>query len=349
MVKKVFIAGGGTGGHFYPALSVAKFLDKNGYEICYFGTKNGIESEKDFLGKKYLFDIKGVRGKGILNKPSSIYKLLKTAFKIKKIIKKEKPLFSICFGGYTSVPLGIASWLSGIDLYIHEQNSIPSYSNILLSKFAKKIFITFEYTKKYFPEEKTHLTGLPIRKSLLKRLSLTKEEARKILNINAKEKVVLIFGGSQGAKKLNEICLKLAEKHKDVIFINIQGKSKLGNISKNIIAFDYFEDMGLLYKVSDLVICRAGASTVNEILTFGKYAIFIPYPYAASNHQYYNVKWLEEKNLCKVITEENISQIYKEFENLLNIDFSKFEDKIRELSITDAEKRIYKELKNENI
>ncbi len=344
MSKKVFISGGGTGGHFYPALSIANYLKEKGFEIYYFGTKHGIESKKEFPGEKYLFDIKGVRGKGLFYKPASVYKLLKTAFKIKKIIKKEKPLFSICFGGYTSVPLGLASWLSGTNLYIHEQNSIPSYSNILLSKFAKKIFITFEYTNIYFPKEKTYLTGLPIRDSLKERLSLTKKEARNILNIDENKKVVLIFGGSQGAKKLNEICLKLAEKHKDVIFINIQGKSKLENIPENVIKFDYFEDMGLLYKVSDFIICRAGASTVNEIISFGKYSVFVPYPYAASNHQYYNVEWLEEMGVCSIVTEENLNKIFEKFEKLLNIDFSKYEDKIKRLSIIDAEERIYKEI-----
>jgi UDP-N-acetylglucosamine--N-acetylmuramyl-(pentapeptide) pyrophosphoryl-undecaprenol N-acetylglucosamine transferase len=273
--KKVFIAGGGTGGHFYPALSVAQFLKEKGYEIFYFGTEKGIESKKEFSGEKFLFNIEGVRGKSFNKKIYSMYKLLNTAFKIKKILKKEKPEFSICFGGYTSIPLGIASKLSNTPLYIHEQNSIPSYSNILLSKFAKKIFITFEYSKKYFPEEKTVLTGLALRKQLKEKLDFPKEKAREILNIDKDKKVVLIFGGSQGAKRLNEICVKLAENYKNITFINISGKSSLEIKKENIINYDYFEDMGLLYRTSDLVICRAGASTVSEILTFSCTFIFL--------------------------------------------------------------------------
>jgi len=341
MNKKVFISGGGTGGHFYPALSTTIYLKEKGYEIYYFGTIHGIENKKNFTGKKFLYDIKGVRGKK--GKIISTFKLLKTAFKIRKIIKKEKPEFCICFGGYTSIPLGIASKLTGTPLFIHEQNSIPSYSNLILSKIAKKVFITFDYSKNYFPEEKTVKTGLPLRKELKEKINIHKSEARKSLNIKA-DKVILVFGGSQGAKRLNELSVKIAAKYPDLTVINVYGKNKIEKNLNNLIQFEYFEDMGLLYKASDIVISRAGSGTVNELLAFGKYAIYIPYPFAASDHQYFNVKWLEELGVSKVLKENQIDRFFNIFESVLKLDIENLKDKIQNLSILYAEEKMFKEI-----
>ncbi len=347
-MKKVFIAGGGTGGHFYPALSISEALHKKGFSIFYIGTKNGIEGKKDFpYGEKILFDTKGVRGKSLKGKVISTAKLLNTTLKVKKILKKEKPDFAICFGGYASLPLGLAAFLERVPLYIHEQNSVPSYTNKVLSYLAKKIFITFEYSKKYFPQEKTFLTGFPIRNSLKKRLSISKEEARRLLGIPQEKDVVLIFGGSQGAKKLTEIGESLAEKEKGIFFIIITGKnSSLNKKLPNIKSFEYFEDMGLLYKASDIVISRSGAGTVSELILFGKPAVFIPYPYAASNHQYFNVKWLEEKGLAYIVEEKNLNEkvLKEKIKDFFSKDLSLLEDRIKSFAIKNAEEIILKEI-----
>ncbi len=347
-MKKVFVAGGGTGGHFYPALSVSHALHEKGFSVFYIGTKNGIEGQKEFpFGEKILFDTKGVRGRNITGKFISIVKLLQTTLKVKKILKKEKPDFAICFGGYASLPLGLAAFLEGIPLYIHEQNSIPSYTNKVLSLLAKKIFITFDYSKRFFPEEKTFLTGLPVRKRLKEDLNLSKEEARDLLKLPKNKKIVLIFGGSQGAKKLTEIGEKVAEKEKDIFFIIITGKnSRLNKKLSNIKSFEYFEDMGLFYKASDLVISRAGAGTVSEILLFGKPSIFVPYLYAASNHQFFNAKWLEDKGLAYVIEEKFLNEkiLRKKIKEALLKDLSKLETEIKKYAMKDAEERILKEI-----
>ncbi|WP_457641777.1 undecaprenyldiphospho-muramoylpentapeptide beta-N-acetylglucosaminyltransferase [Persephonella sp.] len=350
MSKKVFIAGGGTGGHFYPAVAVAEALKEKGYKIIYFGAERGIEGKKDIsFGEKILFDIKGVRGKSLPAKIPSSIELLKTAFLIKKIIKKEKPEFSIAFGGYASFPLGIASILTGTKLYIHEQNSIPSYTNKLLSNFAKKIFITFEFSKKYFPENKTVLTGFPIRKQLKEDFNLSREEARSILGIEKDKKTVLIFGGSQGAKKLTEIGLSLSKKLKGIQFIIIGGKH-YKNIpdTDNIKFFRYYERMGVLYKATDIIVSRAGAGTVSEILFYGKPTVFVPYPYAASNHQYYNVKWLEEKELAFVIPDRNLTEkiLLEKLDKLFSLNLKQIEEKIRKYSIMDTIEKILKEINN---
>ncbi len=351
MGKKVFIAGGGTGGHFYPAVSVASFLKEKGYQVLYIGAEKGIEGKKDFpYGEKILFDIKGVRGKNLSEKIFSAYQLLKTTNKVKEMIKEEKPDFSICFGGYASFPLGLASVLEKVPLYIHEQNSIPSYTNKLLSFFARKIFITFEYSKQFFPEKKTVLSGFPLRKELKEKISLDENEARKKLGIPENKKNILVFGGSQGAKKLTELAEILAEKNPDIYLTVITGKnSKISKKRKNLISFDYFEDMGVLYKGSDLVIARAGAGTVSEILLFGKPAIFVPYPYAASNHQFFNVKWLKDLSLAEVFQEkelslEKINKTVKEFLNRNDIS-----DKIKKYAIYNAEEIILNEIEKEQV
>jgi UDP-N-acetylglucosamine--N-acetylmuramyl-(pentapeptide) pyrophosphoryl-undecaprenol N-acetylglucosamine transferase len=330
--KKVFISGGGTGGHYYPALAVSEKLKEEGFSIVYIGTKNGIEGKKGFpFGEKFLFEMGSLRGKSLFKTLKNFISLSKSTISTIKLMKKEKPNFAICFGGYTSVPVGISSFLLGVPLYIHEQNSIPSFTNIILGKFAKKIFITFINSKKYFKANKVIESGLPIRKKLKENLDLTKEEARKKLNIKEDKFVILIFGGSQGAKRLGELAVSLSKDLKEMEFVLITGKNfKIsGKIPENLKTIEYTEDMHNFYKAADLVISRAGAGTVYELMAFNKYSIYIPFPYAASNHQYWNVKWLKDLGLSDVIEEKDLNyhiiknkilELYENKEKLKKID-----------------------------
>ncbi len=307
----VFISGGGTGGHYYPALAVSEKLKEEGFNIIFIGTKTGIELKKEFpYGKKVLFEMGGLRGKSKIETLKNVVGLLKTTFKTIKIMKKEKPEFSICFGGYTSVPVGISSFLLRVPLYIHEQNSVPSFTNRILGKFAKRIFITFPKSKQFFKESKVIESGLPIRKKLKENLKMTQKEAREKLGILEDKFVVLIFGGSQGAKKLGELGVYLAKELKEIQFILLTGKNfKIDeNPFKNLKTVEYAEDMHIFYKAADLIISRAGAGTVYELMAFNKYSIYIPYSYAASNHQYWNVKWLKDLGLSDLVEEKELSE-----------------------------------------
>ncbi len=331
--KTVFISGGGTGGHYYPAVAVSEELKEEGFNIIFIGTKSGIEAKKDFpYGKKFLFNMGGLRGKSLITTVKNLKNLLKTTYKTLKLMKKEKPEFSICFGGYTSVPVGIASFLLRIPLYIHEQNSIPSFTNRVLGKFAKRIFITFPISEKYFNKSKVVETGLPIRKSLKENLDLPKNKARKKLGIENDKFVVLIFGGSQGARKLGELAVSLAKDLKEINFILLTGKNfKLEkNFYKNLKTVEYTEEMHIFYKSVDLVISRAGAGTVYELMAFNKYSIYIPFPYAASNHQYWNVKWLKDLNLSDLIEENDLN--YEKLKNKI-FELSKNKEKLNEISL----------------
>ena len=308
--KTVFVSGGGTGGHYYPAMAVSQKLQKENYNVIYIGTKNGIEAKKDFpYGEKILFEMGGLRGKSLIQTLKNFKNLIKSTLKTIKLMKKEKPQLSICFGGYTSVPLGISSFLLNVPLYIHEQNSIPSFTNRILGKFAKKIFITFPESKKYFKNSKIVESGLPIRESLKENLNLTKEEARKKLEIDKDKFVVLVFGGSQGARKLGELTVSLAKDLKEIYFILLTGKNfKTEEKLENLKTVEYTEEMHIFYKAADLVISRAGAGTVYELMAFNKYSIYVPFPYAASNHQYWNVKWLKDLGLSDLIEEKDLNQ-----------------------------------------
>ena len=347
--KKIFIAGGGTGGHFFPALAMAETFYRRGYEIHYFGTKNGIEAKVDFpFGKKYLYDIKGILGKSKAEKIKNALKLMLTVYKVAKVIRQEQPQFALIFGGYTSLPLGLASKMTGTSLYIHEQNSVPSSTNLLLKNVARKIFITFEYSYRFFPRNKTILTGLPLRSIVKQDKYLSKEIARRELDIPNDKTVILMFGGSQGAKKITEVGFELAKTRKDLYFILITGDNYKGEVYKgdNIKILNFTTRIGLLYKASDIVISRAGAGTVSEILYYGKPSIFVPYPYAIKNHQYYNVKWLADLGLAQIILDKdfNITTANNGINRYLSTNLDELSEKIQKLSIENSEMLIYESI-----
>lgn len=342
-MAKVFVSGGGTGGHFYPALAVSKKLREEGFDLVYIGTESGIEAKKEFVyGEKILFKMQGVRSRAALGKLSATLKLLKTALQVYALIKKEKPVFSLCFGGYTSLPLGIASFLSGTPLFIHEQNSIPSYTNIVLSKFAKKVFITFPYSSKYFPQHKLVLTGMPLREEIVE---YSKRSWQK-----PKVKNILVVGGSQGAKRLNQVAIQVATFFPDIMFTIIKGRHEIEEeVPPNVKVIDYADNIYQLYMDADLVISRAGSGVVNELLAFGKYAIYVPYPYAASNHQYYNVKFLEDLGLSKIILEEKLTAEYlkQTIEQALTLNLVDVSQRLKQLAKLDASDRIIKTILEE--
>jgi UDP-N-acetylglucosamine--N-acetylmuramyl-(pentapeptide) pyrophosphoryl-undecaprenol N-acetylglucosamine transferase len=350
-MKKVFMAGGGTGGHFFPAYALAEYFYNHGFDITFFGSKHGIEARLDFpFGDKILYDIGGVIGKGFKTKIKNLEKIFLTALKIKKYIERDKPDFIITFGGYASAPLGLASKLSKyrVPLYIHEQNSIPSKTNKVLSFFARKIFVSFEYTLDFFPKKKTILAGMPLRSVVKKDKYISKELARKLLGVPIEATIVLIMGGSQGAKKLNEVGLELARKRKDLFFILITGKNFYEIVPElNVKKFLFYERVGLLYRSADFIISRAGASTVHEVMYYGIPPIFVPYPYAVENHQYYNVKWLADLGLAQVILDKefNVKTASEALDNYLNHpNINELSKKLESYFINESESRIYDEI-----
>jgi UDP-N-acetylglucosamine--N-acetylmuramyl-(pentapeptide) pyrophosphoryl-undecaprenol N-acetylglucosamine transferase len=322
--KKVILAGGGTGGHIYPALAIASGLKKiyPDIQIIFIGTNRGLEKD---LVPKAGYSLKTIRVKGFRRKPSldtlsTIIQMFLGGLDSLRILKEEKPDLVIGTGGYVSGPVIFFASLLHIPAIIHEQNVNPGITNRLLSRFVKEIAISFPETAKYLPKSKTVLTGNPVRPEIE---DGDREKALKDFGLDAKKPVVLSFGGSQGAKRLNEAMA-------DVIFeikgnpsfqlIHVTGEKQYTyfmNLLENkgidlrysghIIIKPYIYEMQKAYAAADLVISRAGAISISEITLCGKPAILIPLPTSAGRHQDYNAGILKEKGAAKVLNDKELS------------------------------------------
>lgn len=325
---KFVIAGGGTGGHLFPGIALAKHIKKTlpESEIIFIGTEKGIENtvvEKEGFELK-LIDIAGIKGKGFKEKIKSIFKIPSAINQSLKIIKEFEADAVIGLGGYASGPAVIAAWLGNYPVFIMEQNSIPGITNRILSKFSSKIFTTFTSSHKYFSKTKVVHTGNPVREEIK---NITPKKHLKD-NFN-----ILVFGGSLGAKKINETLVKTANDLKDIKIVHQTGKltydvtkasyNEIKNTNVELTTF--IDDMSIAYQNADLVICRAGATSIAEIAIANKASILIPYPFATDNHQVVNAKELvnlggaimiEESKLTPELLKEEILKLYENFNQL---------------------------------
>ncbi|NLP30170.1 MAG: undecaprenyldiphospho-muramoylpentapeptide beta-N-acetylglucosaminyltransferase [Clostridiales bacterium] len=320
---RVIISGGGTGGHIYPAIAIAdKIKRKNrSAEILFVGTKRGME--KDIV-PKYGYDIRFISASGFNRKKIhknifTIRDFIKGSIEAKKIIEEFNPDIVIGTGGYVCAPVIREAYKCGVKAFIHEQNAIPGITNKFLEKYVEKVFISFEETAKYFKESsKLVYSGNPIRRSFL--LAGFKDY-RKELGLSSKDFVVLCFGGSLGAKKINSVMEELiASLYKAPNFklYFVTGKYYYNNIAdnlakrnidlgNNIHIFPYLDNIHEYYFASDLIISRAGALTVSEITASGRPSILIPSPNVTGNHQFFNAKVVADKGGAVLIEEKNLT------------------------------------------
>ncbi len=317
MKINILIAVSGTGGHVYPGIALAGELKNKGYNPIFIANnnKNGISLKivRDSGYEYEILDFKAPPRKfcsGLFLFP---FRFIKALFDTKKILKKFSPKAVVGMGAYLSFPVLVTAKLNKIPTLIHEQNSIPGLANRILSKFVTKTAISFESSKKYFNEKRTVFTSNPVRKDIF---NISRKYAAEKLSISANIFTVFIFGGSLGAVKLNKIAFeaaqKLYDKYKNKIqFIHITGsndfeeiKQKYSSINTKKFITNYMNDIGNAYAASDVVICRAGAGTVKEIELYNLAAMFVPYPYATDNHQYFNAKSAEKENFRTVIEEK---------------------------------------------
>lgn len=304
------IAGGGTGGHLFPAMAIAEaFLEREeGNEILFVGTERGIEKRVLGTGRYPLRTISAmpIRGKSLGWKLKSFWVLPRAISESYAILKQYRPEMVIGVGGYASGPVLFAAALLGLPRAIHEQNIIPGATNQLLKWWVHRIFVSFEETKRYFPERKTIVTGNPIRKEMISLDSLRGKEQRFTL---------LIFGGSAGAHRINVAmveALESLERLKPFIkIIHQTGKEDLEFVERSYRERGYdaevipfIKEMALAYQQADLVISRAGASTLAELAVCGKAAILIPYPYSAHQHQLIHAQRFVEKGAALMIRDE---------------------------------------------
>lgn len=313
-VKKVIISGGGTGGHIYPAIAIANALQAAdpAIEVLFVGAEGKMEMEKvPKAGYKIIgLPIVGINRQHLLKNLLFPFKLLNSFKQAIKIVNDFKPDVAIGVGGYASGPLLLAAQLKGIPYFIQEQNSFAGITNKFLAKKAQQIFVAYPNMEKFFPKEKIQILGNPVRKDLLE-VASKKAQAQLHFQINNQSPCLLIIGGSQGARSINQAILKDLDKINQAgiqiiwqtgVPFEAQAKeavTKFPNLKAYVSAFIY--EMDLAYSAADLVCSRAGALSVSEICLAGKPSILVPFPAAAEDHQTENAKSLVNQGAALMV------------------------------------------------
>ena len=306
---RVIISGGGTGGHIFPAVSIANAVKalRPDAKILFVGALGRMEMQRVPAAG---YEIKGLPicgfdRKNLLKNFKVLYKIWKSQRMAKQIIKDFKPQVAVGVGGYASGPTLNKAAAMGVPCLIQEQNSYAGVTNKLLAKKAAKICVAYEGMERFFPAEKIILTGNPVRQALLD-TAITREEAIKTFGLDPAKKTILLVGGSLGARTINESVLQHLDlvKGTDVQFIWQTGKYYSAEIAKrlegqnipNLVVTDFITDMGAAYKAADLVISRAGASSISEFCLIGKPVILVPSPNVAEDHQTKNALALANRD-----------------------------------------------------
>lgn len=352
---KIILTGGGTGGHIYPALAIAdKIKDEHpDSEILFVGTEKGLEKilapQRGYPIR--FISVRGFNRKQLLKNVSVIAELMEGIKEARSIIKEFKPDIVIGTGGYVCGPVVKAAADLGIRTYIHEQNVTPGLTNRLLERRAEKVFVGFEEAKRNFKQhDKIVVSGNPVRKDFY---CIDKKTARLGLDIAEESFVALSLGGSRGAAKINAVMTEVAAAlsgvaNTELFFVtgNIHYDETLNAVKEkgvvpegNIHVLPYLEDMHRYLSACDIVISRAGAITISEIMVCGKPAILIPSPNVTGNHQYFNAKALADKGGAIIIEEKELNS-EKLIDEILKIKgVKKYSDKMATLSrnsITDS-------------
>lgn len=311
---KVVISAGGTGGHIYPALAIIdkiKQMEPDS-KFLYIGTHDRME--KDIIPKHNIpfesIEMYGFYRKHLLKNFKTIKTFFQSYKKCKKLIKKFNPDVVIGVGGYVTGPVIYTAHKLGYKTFIHEQNTIPGKCNKFLSGFVNKIGVSFKSSIKYFPEYKTVFTGNPRSESVLDYDPINKKD----LNLSPNKKLVTFVMGSLGATKVNEILVKTMNKFEyknyEVLFITGENDYKTisnNNFPKNVKVVPYIEGLPSVMKKTDLIVTRAGATTLSEIIALGLPSIIIPSPYVPDNHQYKNAIDLVDNNAALMIEEKDLN------------------------------------------
>jgi UDP-N-acetylglucosamine--N-acetylmuramyl-(pentapeptide) pyrophosphoryl-undecaprenol N-acetylglucosamine transferase len=360
MANKIIIAGGGTGGHIFPAIAIANAIKKLDpqIDILFVGAAGKMEMEKvPQAGYKIEgLDIAGFNRSSLIKNIGLPYKLAKSFFQVRTIFKAFKPTAVIGVGGYSSFPVLRYAQSQHIKTFIHESNSFAGKSNILLGKKATKVFVASDGMEKFFPANKIMITGNPVRESISKS-TISREEGISYFGLDPRKKTVLSIGGSLGAKSINEaIDQHIDEFEKNGLQLVWQtGKTYIARAKvkaegkPNVWANDFITHMDHAYAAGDVVISRSGAMAIAELCVVKKPVVFVPFPYAAEDHQTVNAKNLVSKNAGLMIEDnEAVKKIVSAI-----IELSKDEQKqqelknnISKLSVVNADEIIATEIIN---
>ncbi len=317
----IIVSGGGTGGHIFPAISIANAIKAlhPGAEILFVGAEGRMEMQRvPDAGYRIIgLPVTGFDRKHLWKNFAVLVKLARSQWKARKIIKDFKPLVAVGVGGYASGPTLSASGMMGIPTLIQEQNSYAGVTNKLLARKAHKICVAYEGMEKFFPADKIIMTGNPVRQNLSNH-SITRLEAAELFGLDPTKKTILILGGSLGARTINQtltVSLETMRTHPDIQFIWQTGKIYIEQVKQTIVAFtgetvrhphitaipnlyvtDFIKDMAKAYTLADLVISRAGAGSISEFCLLHKPVILVPSPNVAEDHQTKNALKLVDKD-----------------------------------------------------
>ncbi|MDV7187019.1 undecaprenyldiphospho-muramoylpentapeptide beta-N-acetylglucosaminyltransferase [Lutibacter sp. TH_r2] len=352
----IILSGGGTGGHIYPAVSIANELKEKypNAKFLFVGAKDRMEMEKV---PQAGYKIKGLWISGIqrsltLKNLAFPFKLISSLWNAFRIIKKFKPNIVIGTGGFASGPTLYAAKILGVKTLIQEQNSYPGITNKLLSKKADKICVAYDKLERFFPAEKMIKTGNPVRQDLLE-IDSKREEALSFFNLDSGKKTLVIIGGSLGARAINNLIesnINWLVKNK-VQVIWQTGKLYYNEFKKydeleGVQTFDFLNRMDLTYAAADFIISRAGAGSISELCIVGKPVIFIPSPNVSEDHQTKNALAVVSENAALLLRESELNMFETMFFELLNDEELqvKLSKNIKKLALPNATKSIVEEI-----
>lgn len=310
-MKRLLMIAGGTGGHIFPALAVARKIREQGVEVYWLGTRGGLEQK--LIANEFpisWISVQGLRGQGWWRKLLAPGQLLYATLQAYRCLRKVKPDIVLGMGGYVSGPGGVAAWLARIPLVIHEQNAVAGYTNRMLAIIAKTVLEAFPHT--FTQKLKVITTGNPVRAELVD----TPPPRLRLVNRQGPLRI-LVLGGSQGARAINDAMLQallhyprkneLTVWHQTGVRHYDAVKSAYAAIPIEAKVSGFIEDMMDAYCWADLIVCRAGALTVSEIAAVGVASIFIPYPYAVDDHQLHNSRYLEREGAAIIVIQQSLT------------------------------------------
>jgi UDP-N-acetylglucosamine--N-acetylmuramyl-(pentapeptide) pyrophosphoryl-undecaprenol N-acetylglucosamine transferase len=352
---KLIISAGGTGGHIFPGIAVAEtfIAQAQDNQVVFIGTTFGLESKIiPQYGFRLLFvQARQFQGRSALYKAATLFYILKGICSCMMITKREKPDAILGMGGFTSVPIIFAGAILGVPVFLHEQNAEPGLANKVLSRYAKATFISFQESGELFKSKGVYYTGNPVR------------HAVKVPRVTKSDETfgIFVFGGSRGAKSINESVLSLLpymEGYKNVVIYHQTGAEDYDRIKeaykKTDIrheVFPFTDNMADYYNRSDVVISRAGASTIFELAYFRKAAILIPYPFSAGQHQWKNASHVENAGGGYIVGNDEASgeRLHGVIRHLMNepVLLKQMGENIGRLFVDDAQERIISKIQEE--
>jgi len=359
---KLVIAAGGTGGHIYPGLAIAKTLTQKNNEnkILFIGSDIG--HEKDIITREG-YEINVVKSRKIVRKFTinnifAVFNVPISIFQCLLVFNKFRPDAVFVTGGYVALPAAICGKIFKIPVILHEQNVPPGLTIKVLTLIASKICLSWDESLKYFHSNKAIVTGNPVRNEFL---HTNKEQARKDLSLDVNKKTILVFGGSQGAKTINETVAKIAAeicKNNKVQILHIIGNRDFGAFTKtlnqNIAGYfpiEYMHNIWQGFAAADIVVCRAGATTLSEIAAMSIPSILIPFPYSAEGHQDLNAKIFFDIGASRIIKNNNLSPdiLLSIMDELINSDdmLKQMGSKAKMLARTSASEKIVEVISSE--